>query len=501
MNKSLIYIITVFFSLTLNLHAKPKISFNELLIKAEKDRQTQFDARILAFVNNQPYSIKTINGILIDAKTIEDGKVVYAVITNTADVYNGSYTAFFEEILHLFNEKNSKQYFYGGIKKDFTGGKLDPVISSSITPDRFVMIPEWTDDKVYLFDAETGNLLDANFIPTTSPQLQSPKHALQHFSGRYIIVADQISDVVQKFDTNGTYIGFYAPSSGPNTSILDNMRGIAYRSNGNLLVTVGSSANQNTVQQFDTGGVSIGGFITSGLNSPFDILIRSGDILVSNSGGANRITRYDLSGTFLSNFYTSTNINFPQDILRLPGGRLGVSAFSTPGSGFAILDSAGTYVTTLSAVTGNRGAYLLGNGHYMVTNAAGVHEIDSATGTLIRTITTAANFQYISPYNPGALLSNNNNSSNIPGNYLLEQNYPNPFNPNTAIKFSIPENGNVLIKLFDVTGRIVKTILNAYKFAGSYVTDLNAEDLASGIYYYTLYSKDFTDTKKMVLLK
>lgn len=501
MNKSLIYIFAVFFALTLNLHAKPRISFTELLIKAEKNRQTQIEARKLASLFNQPYSIQTTEGVLIDAKSTEGGKVVYAVITNSADIYKGGYAAFYEETLHLFSEKNSKQYFYGGIIKDFTGGKLDPVISSSITPDRFVMIPEWTDDKVYLFDAETGNLLDANFIPTTNPQLQSPKHALQHFSGRYIIVADQISDVVQKFDTNGTYIGFYAPSSGPNTSILDNIRGIAYRPSGNLLVTVGSSANQNTVQQFDTGGVHIGGFITSGLNSPFDILIRSGDILVSNSSGANRITRYDLSGTFLTNFYTTTNINFPQDILRLPGGRLGVSAFSTPGSGFAILDSAGTYITTLSAVTGNRGAYLLGNGHYMVTNAAGVHEIDSATGTLIRTITTAANFQYISPYNPGALLSNNYNGSNIPGNYSLEQNYPNPFNPNTTIKFKIPESGNVLIKLFDAAGRLVKTLVNAYKFAGSYETELNAENLASGIYYYTLYSKDFTDTKKMVLVK
>ena len=363
------------------------------------------------------------------------------------------------------------------------------------------MIPEWTDDKVYLFDAQTGDLLDANFIPTSNPQLQSPKHALLHFSGKYIIVADQISDVVQKFDTNGTYIGYYAPSSGPNTSVLDNIRGIAYRPNGNLLVTVGSSANQNTVQQFDTGGVSIGSFISTGLSSPFAVLIRTGDILVSNSSGANRITRYDLSGAFLSNFYTATNITFPQDIMRLPGGRLGVSAFSTPGSGFAILDSAGTYITTFSAVTGNRGAYLLGNGHYMVTNAAGVHEIDSATGTLIRTISTAANFQYVSPYNPGVLLSNGNSGNSIPVEFLLEQNYPNPFKPETSIRFHLPQSSFVTLKIYDVNGKLAATLLNGFKFAGAYNITVNGNNLSSGVYYYTLNAGNYSQTKKMVLVK
>ncbi len=501
MNRKISILLLFLFSISILSYSKPKISFNDLLISTEQNRALQQDARRLAGELKQPYSIQTTEGVLIDAKSVEDGKVVYAVITNAADVYNGGYAAFYEEISGLFNNKNSKQYFFGGVIKDYTGGKLDPVITSSITPDKFVMIPEWTDDKVYLFDAQTGDLLDANFIPTSNPQLQSPKHALLHFSGKYIIVADQISDVVQKFDTNGTYIGYYAPSSGPNTSVLDNIRGIAYRPNGNLLVTVGSSANQNTVQQFDTGGVSIGSFISTGLSSPFAVLIRTGDILVTNSSGANRITRHDLSGAFLSNFYTATNITFPQDIMRLPGGRLGVSAFSTPGSGFAILDSVGTYITTFSAVTGNRGAYLLGNGHYMVTNAAGVHEIDSATGTLIRTISTAANFQYVSPYNPGVLLSNGNSGNSIPVEFLLEQNYPNPFNPETSIRFHLPQSSFVTLKIYDVNGKLAATLLNGFKFAGAYNITVNGNNLSSGVYYYTLNAGNYSQTKKMVLVK
>ena len=500
MSKYLSIILILFFS-TISIISKPRISFKELMINAEQNRQLQLDARKLALSNNQPYSIKTTTGYLIDAKSVEDGKVVYAVISDPVNIFNGGYAAFYDEITSLYDNHNSKLYYANGSVKDNTNGKLDPVVSSMITADRFLMIPEWTDDKVYLFDAQTGDLLDANFIPTTSPQLQSPKDAQQHFSGRFIIVSDQLSDVVQKFDTSGAYIGFYAPSSGVNTSILDNIRGICYRPNANLLVTVGSGASANTVQQFDTGGVSIGSFISTGLSSPFDVLIRTGDILVSNSSGANKITRYDLSGTFLSNFYTAADVNFPQQLIRLPGGRIGISAFSIPNSGFTIIDSTGTYVRTLTGITGNRGAYLLGNGRYLVTNGGGVHEIDSTTGSLIRTITTAANLQYITPYNPGALLSNGNNGNLIPEKYSLEQNYPNPFNPSTGIRYSIPEGNYVTIKVYDLTGKESATIVNEYKPAGSYEVTFDAGGLASGVYYYSISSGEFRKTMKMVLVK
>ncbi|HMT12668.1 MAG TPA: T9SS type A sorting domain-containing protein, partial [Ignavibacteria bacterium] len=369
------------------------------------------------------------------------------------------------------------------------------------TPDRFLMIPEWTADKVYLFDAQTGDLVDADFIPTTNPQLQSPKVALMHFSGRFILVADQLSDVVQKFDTNGTYIGFYAPSTGVNNAILDNIRGAVYRLNKNMLVTVGSGSSSNTIQQFDSGGVSIGSFITSGLNSPFDILLRSGDVLVTNSSGTNKITKYDPSGVFISNFYTGVEGNFPQQLIQIPGGRLMYAAFSGTSSGLTILDSTGTYIRSLTAVSGTRGAYLLGNGHYLTTNAAGVHEIDSATGTLIRTISTAANFQYITPYNPGALLGNGNNELNTPDRFSLGQNYPNPFNPETSIRFTLPENSFVSLKVYDVNGKLVKTLLSGSTPAGSHEVSFNASELSSGVYFYTLKAGGFTESKKMLLTK
>jgi hypothetical protein len=481
-------------------YSSPRISFSDLLKTTEQNPEIWQSARNEAIRQNLPVNILTSARVMMDAKGIEDGKIVYAVITNFADIYSGASTAYYEEISGYFDLSSSRIDYGNGRIVDNTGGMYEPVLTPRSSNDAYIMIPEWTDDKVYLFNAQNGDLVDANFIPTTAPQLQSPKNALLHFSGRYLLVSDQISDVVQKFDTNGTYIGVFCPVGGPITTIVDNMRSVTYRINKNTLVTVGSGANQNTVQQFDSGGVHIGTFASTGINSPFDVLIRSTDILISNSGGTNRITRYDANGTFLSNFYTGSSFAFPEQLTRLPNGLIVAAAFSNP-SGTAILDSAGNFIKLLNVVTGCRGVYLLGNGHYIVTNAAGVHEIDSANGSLVRTILTATNFQYVTPYNPGALLSNGNNGSEIPQGYSLEQNYPNPFNPSTSIKYSIPVSGFVKITVYDINGREIGLLVNGEKSAGSHEVQFEASGLSTGTYFYKLETEGFTSYKKMVLVK
>jgi len=85
--------------------------------------------------------------------------------------------------------------------------------------------------------------------------------------------------------------------------------------------------------------------------------------------------------------------------------------------------------------------------------------------------------------------------------YELFQNYPNPFNPTTTIEYTIAKSDNVRIVLYDVLGREVKSILNEYKNAGSYKVLFNADYLSSGIYYYQLINRSYTQTKSMILLK
>ncbi len=91
--------------------------------------------------------------------------------------------------------------------------------------------------------------------------------------------------------------------------------------------------------------------------------------------------------------------------------------------------------------------------------------------------------------------------SNVPDNFILYQNYPNPFNPTTIINYQIPKYGMVTIKIYDILGREIKTLVNEYKPAGRYNITFNASNLASGVYFYRLQAGEFTETKKLLLLK
>ena len=85
--------------------------------------------------------------------------------------------------------------------------------------------------------------------------------------------------------------------------------------------------------------------------------------------------------------------------------------------------------------------------------------------------------------------------------FSLEQNYPNPFNPSTTIKYSIPSSGFVSLKVYDVLGNEVATLINEEKSAGSYEVEFSAAGLSSGIYFYKLQSGNLVETKKMILLR
>jgi FG-GAP-like repeat/ASPIC and UnbV/Secretion system C-terminal sorting domain/FG-GAP repeat len=92
-------------------------------------------------------------------------------------------------------------------------------------------------------------------------------------------------------------------------------------------------------------------------------------------------------------------------------------------------------------------------------------------------------------------------STEIPKSFSLSQNYPNPFNPSTTIKFSVPEAGNVSIKLFDITGRDVSVLVDEFVKPGIYSVNFNASGLASGVYFYRLTAGNYSEVRKMILLK
>ena len=95
----------------------------------------------------------------------------------------------------------------------------------------------------------------------------------------------------------------------------------------------------------------------------------------------------------------------------------------------------------------------------------------------------------------------NNQTSLKPSDYQLKQNYPNPFNPTTTISFDLPVRTFVSLKVYDLIGKEVATIVDEDMAAGSYSKIWNVSSMPSGIYFYRMQTKSFTDTKKLVLLK
>jgi photosystem II stability/assembly factor-like uncharacterized protein len=88
-----------------------------------------------------------------------------------------------------------------------------------------------------------------------------------------------------------------------------------------------------------------------------------------------------------------------------------------------------------------------------------------------------------------------------PTEFYLEQNFPNPFNPSTTIQFSLPKSGDVTLKIYNLLGEEVKTLVDEYKEIGNHSIQFNANNLASGIYFYRIQAGSFVQTKKMILVK
>jgi hypothetical protein len=104
-------------------------------------------------------------------------------------------------------------------------------------------------------------------------------------------------------------------------------------------------------------------------------------------------------------------------------------------------------------------------------------------------------------FNIGPYIEGIEKHNEIPDKFSLSQNYPNPFNPTTKIDYAIPKNGFVTLKIYDVLGREVKTLVNENKTPGNYSIDFNGSEFSSGVYFYKLESKGFSDVKRMILIK
>jgi hypothetical protein len=373
---------------------RPSIGFEEVLVSAEEDARIIADARNLTAIEDIPHTIFLPEGIFIEAKGIEDGKVVYVIYNDLVDIYNNGESVFWEEVQNRYNLSNARLHYVNRPTQNPGLGMPDVREGNAILT-TMLMVTNWTDDGVSTLDATTGDMLNSSFIADAT-NLSSPKEANLAPWGQ-ITISDQLEDGVIEYDTSGSFLQFFAPAGGPNTNILNNVRGHNFRPNGNLVVTTADASNNDAVAEFDAGGNYIGNFIANGaggMDSPFDIAFRTNDCLVSTST-SDAVHRYDLNGAYLDDF--ATNINFAQQIFEMDNGNVAVAGFSVP-SGIYIYSPTGTLLNTLSVVTGVRSVYQLPNGHLLTTSGTSLYELDENTGAIIRTIATGLSFQYISLY-------------------------------------------------------------------------------------------------------
>ncbi len=136
---------------------------------------------------------------------------------------------------------------------------------------------------------------------------------------------------------------------------------------------------------------------------------------------------------------------------------------------------------------------------------AGNTMVKSVVGQNFVGMTQLSNTQVISGFLADTLFRSTivdvKDQEQLPTSYSLWQNYPNPFNPNTTIHFELPKESHVTLKVYNILGREVLTILDEDKVAGRYDLRIDGTSLASSVYFYRLVADDYMATKKLLLVR
>jgi hypothetical protein len=346
-------------------------------------------SRVAITAENQhlPVKIMIPGEAMCNAVEVVDNTLYYLVMRDFRHPENGAYLATYNDLSREFNLNPAQKTYADGRVENKVSLQIKRNLSGVQPGDTLVLVPDSQADRIMLLDYTNGDIVDENFIPANPGNLSTPVKAQQHPAG-FITVSDQIEDAVLSFDSSGTFLGIFAPAGGVNNAILDNARGHAYLPNKHLVVCNFAGGNAHAVVEFDSVGNYVGNFIapgSGGLESPWDMLLRTSDLLVSASG-TDAVLQYDLNGNFIDIF--AANLNFPRQIIEFPDGRVGVANFS-PGSqsGIYIYSADGdTLIDFINTIGSNRGLLLLKNGNLLTSNATGIWEIDIHSGAVVDSI-------------------------------------------------------------------------------------------------------------------
>lgn len=261
-------------------------------------------------------------------------------------------------------------------------------------------------DRVMLFDAYDGSLIDLNWITDIGAvgwSFTTPKEAM--VVGNEIWVSDQVSDIIARFDMQRNFLG--SITAHPGGGVLDNIRGMGTDGNRVWVTVFHGTAALRGLAVYDTSGNPLQ--FLPGSGSYFDAQPFNGGLLVTSST-SNNVEFWNTNGTIKTPF--ATGVTFPQQVLLMPDNSvIAVSSIAAPGvEGVYHFNDDGTlrrYIDTESA-KGQfgelvpRGAYVLGNGDYIITTSIGVFTYDPNTNTFAQVI-GGVDAQYINLIpSPGA---------------------------------------------------------------------------------------------------
>lgn len=249
-------------------------------------------------------------------------------------------------------------------------------IANSAQAAKLLMMPDSQSDRVILFNAFDGKLVDDNFIDGAG-LFQTPINAIQ--VNNEVWVSDQLADSIFRFNLKGQLLSTLSGG-------LDNIRGMAFIGDRIYVTNAGTdnSAPGEGIVIFDPNGNNLGFFA---VGSPYDVLSDNGELLISNTADEN-LERYSLDGNFLGTFHDSdgvTGIDFPQQLTTRSNGNILAAGFSAP-AGIYEYDLSGTQIgryTSTEGVAnlGIRGLYELGNGNILWTGGDGVVSTNLTVGS------------------------------------------------------------------------------------------------------------------------
>ncbi len=377
--------------MTLSLVAQ-NFSYEYYALENEKNPTNVSLLKLKCLDNGLPFSVISESNGMIDIVAWENNNPVYAHIKNLHHPFDDAAIVGIDEVNYFIQTENVKVYYADGT----TTGTYENIVQTSgksiKSMSTVLFVLESTNDRIMAFDPYNGDLITDNFYQGT----MGTTIDINVNSSGIIVISDQIQDVMFQHTAMSGVHSVFAPIGGADVSIMDNIRGFWVDDSDNYYVTVAAGTNAHSIVTFNSAGTYTGTFINPGqLQSPFDIIFRDNDVLITEVDG-DFVRRFTPTGALLDTFLSA--VLFPEQIFEDFNENIVTANFSgTPG---AIIQQAdGTLIKNITCLTGNRGVYMLGNGNMLLTNSSGVHEIDTLNDVVVRTQASGLSGRYIKEVN------------------------------------------------------------------------------------------------------